>query len=77
MEHSTDIVIHINKKMDNQNRKFFSDKVQKLKGVISAKLQDKHPQLMIVGYKSSEIKAYDVVFGIRKTGMEAQLVSWL
>lgn len=77
MNHSTDIVIHINEKMDNQHRILFSGKIQKLDGVVSATLQDKCPQLMIIGYNPSEIKAFDVVAGIRKTGMEAQLVSWL
>lgn len=77
MKHSTDIVIHINENMDRQNRVKFSDKVQKIVGVVSASLQDNRPHLMIVGYNPDETKAYEVISGVRKTGIHAQLVGWL
>lgn len=73
----SDIVIHINEKMDSQSRSQFSKKVSKLDGVISAVLQKKCPQLMIIAYNPLKTKAVEVVNGVRKTGMHAQIVSWL
>jgi len=77
MKTSTDIVIHINESLDSQNRVTLSDKVKKMVGVVSASLSDAKPHFMIVGYNPSETKAYDVVNNVRKTGMHAQLISWL
>lgn len=73
----SDIVIHINEKMDSQHRFQFSNKVSKLDGVVSAVLQKKCPQLMIVAFNPLKTKAFEVINGIRKTGMQAQIVSWL
>jgi len=77
MKNSTDVVIHINEKLDNQRRTKFSDTVQQMKGVVSASLQESRPQLMIVAYNSSETKAQSILSNVRKTGMQAQLVGWL
>ena len=71
------IVIHINNKLDDQNRSQFSDGVTQLNGVVSAALQEKCPQLMIVAYNPLQTQAVDVVNGIRNKGMPAQLISWL
>ena len=71
------IVIHINNKLDDQNRSQFSDGVTQLNGVVSAALQEKCPQLMIVAYNPLQTQAVDVVNGIRNNGMPAQLISWL
>lgn len=77
MSHSSNVVIHINEKLDSQHRNSLSKKIQKITGVISASLQDARPHLMIVGYNPSETKAYDVLTGVKKEGMQAQLVAWL
>ena len=71
------IVIHINNKLDDQHRSQFSDGVTQLDGVVSAALQEKCPQLMIVAYNPLKTHAVEVVNGIRNTGMPAQLISWL
>ena len=73
----SDIIIHINEKMDSQHRSQLSNKVSKLDGVVSAVLQNKCPQLMIVAFNPLKTKAVEVINGIRKTGMQAQIVSWL
>ena len=71
------IVIHINNKLDDQNRSQFSDGVTQLNGVVSAALQEKCPQLMIVAFNPLQTQAVEVVNGIRNKGMPAQLISWL
>ncbi len=77
MSYSSNIVIHINESLDSQHRLNLSNQVQKITGVESASLQDARPHLMIVGFNRSETKACDVLNGVRKAGMHAQLVAWL
>lgn len=77
MKNSTDVVIHINEKLDSQRRTKFSDTVQQITGVVSASLQEARPHLMIVGYNSNETRAQNILNDVRKTGMQAQLVGWL
>ena len=71
------IVIHINNKLDDHHKNQFSDDVTKLDGVLSAALQEKCPQLMIVAFNPLQTKAVEVVNGIRNKGMPAQIISWL
>lgn len=77
MKNSSDVVIHINEKLDKQRRTRFSDTVQQITGVVSATLQEARPHLMIVAYDSSQTKAQAILSDVRKTGMQAQLVGWL
>ena len=74
---SNNIVIHVNEKMDSQRREAFSKTVQQLTGVISVKIQDSRPHLLIVGFNHSKTKALDILSGIRTSGSQAQLISWL
>jgi hypothetical protein len=74
---SNNIVIHINEKMDTQRREAFSNDVQQLTGVVSAKIEEKQPHLLIVGFNHSKTKALDILSGIRTSGSQAQLISWL
>ena len=77
MKDSTDIVIHVNEKMDSQRRERFSNNVRDLYGVVSADIKDIRPHLMIVAFNRGKTKAVEVINGIKKSGVEAQLVSWL
>ncbi len=77
MNYSSDIVIHINEKLDNQNRVLLTDRIQKFTGVLTTSLQDSRPHLMIIGYNRGKTKALDILIGIRKTGVQAQLIAWL
>ena len=77
MKDSTDIVIHVNEKMDSQRRERFSNNVRDLYGVVSADIKDSRPHLMIVAFNRGKTKAVEVINGIKKSGVEAQLVSWL
>jgi len=77
MKNSTDIVIHINEKLDIQNRSDFSNTIKQITGVVSVSLQKARPHLMIVAYNDSETKAQTILSDVRKTGMQAQLVGWL
>jgi len=77
MKYSSDIVIHINEKLDNQNRNTLTNKVQKFTGVVTTSLQDSRPHLMIIGYNRSKTKALDILNGVKKTGVHAQLIAWL
>ncbi len=54
-----------------------SNNVLQLIGVISAEIQDSQPHLLIVGFNHSKTKALDILSGIRKSGSQAQLISWL
>ncbi len=77
MRSSTDIVIHINEKLDNDHRERFSSEVCQVSGVLSANLPDNRPHLMIVAYNPVETKSVDVLSGVRDKGVHAQLVGWL
>ena len=77
MKDSTDIVIHINETLDNNQRSTFSKKVKDIDGVKSASLQDDRPHLMLVAYNPNKIKALHVLEGVNKTGVSAQIVGWL
>lgn len=77
MNYSSDIVIHINEKLDNQNRATLTNRVQKFTGVVSTSLQDSRPHLMIIGYNRSKTKALDILSDVRNTGVHAQLIAWL
>ena len=77
MKNSTDVVIHLNEKLDLQGRTKFSDTVQQITGVLSASVQEDRPQLMIVAYNASQNRAQNILNDVRKTGMQAQLVGWL
>lgn len=76
MKKPIDIVIHINEELDKQHRATFSNTVEKIDGVVSASLKGTCPHLMVVGYNPDQVKAYDVINGVRKTGIQAQLVAW-
>jgi len=77
MKGSTDIVIHINETLDNNQRSTFSKKVKNIDGVKSASLQDARPHLMLVAYNPGKTKALHVLEGVNKTGVNAQIVGWL
>ena len=77
MNYSSDIVIHINENLDNQNRATLTNRVQKFTGVVSTSLQDSRPHLMIIGYNRSKTKALDILSDVRNTGVHAQLIAWL
>ncbi len=77
MRGSTDVVIHINEELDASHRESFSSKVCRVNGVISADLQENRPHLMIVAYNPVETKSYEVLSGVEKQGVHAQLVGWL
>ena len=77
MKDSTDIVIHINETLDNNQRSTFSNKVKDIDGVKSASLQDARPHLMVVAYNPARTKALHVLEGVNKTGVSAQIVGWL
>ncbi len=77
MKDSTDIVIHINEKMDDHYRERFSSDVSQCEGVISVNLQDNRPHLMIVAYDPVETGSLDVLSNVRNQGVHAQLVGWL
>lgn len=77
MNYSSDIVIHINEKLDNQNRATLTNRVQKFTGVVTTSVQDSRPHLMIIGYNRSKTKALDILSDVRKTGVHAQLIAWL
>jgi len=77
MEYPSKIVIHINEDLDSKHRIKLSDQVQEKNGVVSASLHEKRTHLMIVAYDPSETKAYDVLNGVRNSGMHAQLIAWL
>ncbi len=74
---SSNIVIHVNENMDNQRRETFSNDVLQLTGVVSAEIKDNLPHLLIVGFNHSKTKALDILSGIRESGSQAQLISWL
>jgi hypothetical protein len=74
---SNNIIIHVNEKMNSQRRATFSNDVQQLAGVVSVEIQDNKPHLLIVGFNHSKTKALDILSGIRKSGSQAQLISWL
>jgi cell division protein FtsX len=77
MPRSSDIVVHINKSLDKQGRELFSNKIQKIAGVVSVTTQDKRPHLILIAYNDNKTKAQEVISNIRKTGAQAQLVGWL
>ncbi len=77
MKDSTDIVIHINETLDNNQRSTFSNKVKNIDGVKSASLQDARPHLMLVAYNPDETKALQILEGVNESGVSAQIVGWL
>ena len=77
MKDSTNIVIHVNETMDSQRRERFSNNVRDIYGVVAADIKDSRPHLMIVAFSRGKTKAIEVISGIRKSGIEAQLISWL
>lgn len=77
MSNSNNIVIHIDEALDSLNREKLSNNICQLDGVVSADVKGNRPHLMIVGYNPVETKPVDVVMGVRKTGVHAQLVAWL
>ncbi len=77
MKDSTDIVIHINEKMDSQNLDTYSNRVKDISGVVSVSLKNPRPHLMIVAFDPGQTKAQKVLKGVNRTGVNAQLVGWL
>lgn len=77
MKDSTDVVVHINESLDSERRLKLAKKINALKGVVSAKLAEKRPHLMIVGFDPSRTKSLEVLSGVKQTGVHAQLIGWL
>ena len=72
-----EVVVHINEELNKAHRDILSQNVCKLEGVVSAKLPDQRPHLMIVGYNSENTKSLQVLDGVKNSGVHAQLVGWL
>ena len=77
MSHSTNFVIHINEKLEGANQENFKNAIRHMQGVVSASVEGRCPNLMIVGYNPKETKPVDIVNRVRKTGLHAQLIAWL
>lgn len=77
MKDSTDVVVHINENLDQENRRALTKKISELEGVISADLAAKRPHLMIVGYDPEKTKSLEVLTGVNDAGVHAQLIGWL
>jgi len=77
MKNSTDIVVHINENLDEENRQSLTQQTNDLDGVLSASLTDSRPHLMIVGFDPDKTKSMNVLSGVQNTGVHAQLIGWL
>ena len=77
MKNSNNIVIHIDEALKGSNREKLAHNICQLAGVISADTKGKQSHLIIVGYNPIETKAVDVIMGVRKAGVNAQLIAWL
>ena len=74
MKDSIDVVIHINDEVNNQDLKSYSSKVKKILGVSVVSLRKARPHLLIVTYNPRKTKAINVLEGVKRTGVNAQLV---
>ena len=74
---NTAVVVHINEELSKEFRENLSQKVCNLEGVVSAKVPDNRPHLMIVGYDSETTRSMHVLDGVKNNGVHAQLVGWL
>ena len=74
MKDSIDVVIHINDEVNSQNLESYSSKVKKILGVNFVSLRKARPHLMIVTYNPKKTKAFNVLEGVKSTGVIAQLV---
>ena len=74
MKDSIDVVIHINDEVNSQDLKSYSSKVKKILGVSFVSLRKARPHLMIVTYNPRKTKAFNVLEGVKRTGVNAQLV---
>ena len=74
MKDSIEVVIHINGDVKSQDLNSYSSEVNKITGVSYVSLRKARPHLMIVTYNPSKTKAFNVLEGIKRTGVNAQLV---
>ncbi len=77
MKNSTDIVVHINEKLGKKDRLSLTSKINGLKGVVSVRLGDQRPHLLIVGFNPEKTKSLNVLSGVQNSGVHAQLIGWL
>ena len=74
MKDSIDVVIHINDEVNSQNLKSYSSKVKKILGVSFVSLRKARPHLIVVTYNPKKTKAFNILEGVKRTGVSAQLV---
>ncbi len=77
MKNSSDIVIHIIEKLDIQKQNKLTKDLKEVRGIVSVKLHEKRPHLMIVGFDHHETKALNVLDNVKQQGVQAQLVGWV
>jgi type III secretory pathway lipoprotein EscJ len=73
----TEVVVHINEKLNKELRESLSEKVSELDGIVSANVNDQNPHLMHVSYYPETAKTLQVLECVKNNGVHAQLAGWL
>ncbi len=77
MKVSVGVVVHINEYLDSSYLEKLLLKIGSIEGVNSVNVEEERPHLMIVDYDSNQTKSLDVLSGVNKSGVHAQLVGWV
>jgi len=71
---NAEVVVLFNDELNKERREGLSKKVIDFEGVISVRLPDQLPHLMIVGYNVEATEPYQVLENVENNGVEAQLI---
>lgn len=73
----TEVVVHINEELNKQHRVNLTENLSNLNGVSTVLMNDQKPHLMRVSYDPKTIDSQQVLEGVKKHGVNAQLAGWL
>ncbi len=73
-EHRSDVVIHIDEKLDDSDIHELETDLATLNGVFSACVHERARHLMLVDYDPGDVKAHDLLTRVSAHGVHAELI---
>ncbi len=69
-----DVLIHVNNRLDNNQRVQLEQTMRDLDGVIAPRFNPDHPHLMLVAFNPQHVQSKTLLQHVKSVGYQAQLI---
>ena len=69
-----DVLIHVNNRLDNNQRVQLEQTMRDLDGVIAPRFNPDHPHLMLVAFNPQHVQSKTLLQQVKSVGYQAQLI---